>query len=110
MADATYPGVDESGAVARPACPADRYRVELPSGGYADILKRMIGKHQKLALQMIGRDSTSFPFALTAVVCRVNGSDVTLEDVLEMDYEDCMVLQEETSGRLGKGRSSDAKR
>lgn len=123
MSETTYPGVDEAAQAeanaagapvaitVRPACPPDRYRKELPSGeGYVDIMKKMIGKHQKLALQMIGRDSTNFPFALISVVCRFNGRDVTPEDVLEMDYEDCMMLQEETTGRLGKGRTSGEKR
>lgn len=66
-----------------------RTRYTLTSGKVADLLPGK-GKHLRLASQMLGdrSDQVSQNFALISVLVRLDGRDLTLEDVEELDMHD----------------------
>jgi len=61
----------------------------LPSGRQAVALRRLKGKHLLAGQRAVGgTDMSGLPYALVAQACRIDGSAITYEDVLEMDVED----------------------
>jgi hypothetical protein len=80
-----------------------RKEVMLPSGKVAMVYDPVLARDQRAAIRMSGNDASSVPYAMIAAVASINGSEVTLEDVLEMPLGDVQALQAEV---MGNGRSS----
>lgn len=97
-----------TGVVPTPPSVASPYYDEtLPSGTPVQILRRGTGKHLILAERM-AKPGTAFGtmpwyLCLVAVKVRVNGRDVTVEEVEEMDDLDVVFLVGKV---LGKGPSA----
>lgn len=74
----------------------------LPSGKKASIDGRITGRHQQRALRMIGKEASTYTFALIAVSCTIDGRALTLEDVLDLDATDVDALQPIVLGKETK--------
>lgn len=72
----------------------ERYELELPSGRKAQILRRGTGKHVERASRMAGdgAGSIALSMAMVAVKAKVDGRDLTLEDVRELEDVDVLRL------------------
>lgn len=98
-----------SGAVNAPEATTtelDRFEVTLPvSGKVASILRRGNGKLLLKAERLTGPGvavgSMTWAMAMIAIKARIDGRDLTVEDVEDLDETDILFLMGEV---LGKGR------
>jgi hypothetical protein len=80
--------------------------VTLPSGRRAQVLKHGTGKHlvlaERLAPEGTRTGTAPWQMAMVAVKCRIEGNDLTYEQVLEQNDLDLLVL---VAHVLGNGSS-----
>ncbi len=83
--------------------PADEREFELPSGRKG-VMRRAKGKDIRLAMMAVGQpfDSGKYLFAMIARRTKIDGKQLALEQLDEMDEEDVERLLEEVQ----KGRPS----
>lgn len=72
----------------------ERYELELPSGRKATVLKKANGRHIERASRMAGDGAGAMRLSMSmvAVKAQVDGKDLTLEDVLELEDHDVFAL------------------
>ena len=80
--------------------PKETRAVTLPSGACAEISPGN-GKTLRKAARMAGGgdDPMAVSYGLIALLAKVDGKDLTIEDVDAMDLEDVLALQGEVTGK-----------
>lgn len=76
-------------------------RFSLPSGKVAEAPRHLLGRHQRDAMRIVGKDMASLPFAIIAVVTTIDGRRVTYEELLDYPMSDTNALLGEVLGKDG---------